>query len=87
MVPSPDRTEEPTQLDQIMIMLTKMRTDLNEVKVRVIWLEDKKSPGGSPRSKVSSSLIVDVVSTETNETTTPDRGEQVFDKGLLTGFS
>ena len=44
--------------------LNEVKQDLNEVKQRVTRLEEKKSPGRSPRDKVSSSLFVDVVNTE-----------------------
>jgi len=65
------QSNSPDKMDKMMSMLMnvnenvlKLSTDLNEVKQIVTWLEDKKSPGGSPRDKVSSSLFVDVVTTE-----------------------
>jgi len=65
------QSNSPDKMDQMMAMLVSMnenlnevKQDMNEVKQRVTWLEDKKSPGGSPRDKVSSSLFVDVVTTE-----------------------
>ena len=57
-----------TQLDLMLEMLVKMKSDMKanqeELNLRLTRLEEKKSPGGSPRDKVSSSLFVDVVNTE-----------------------
>ena len=58
------QSNSPDKMDQMMAMLVNMNENLNEVKQRVTWLEEKKSPGGSPREKVSSSLLVDVVNAE-----------------------
>ena len=121
-----------TQLDLMVEMLTDMKANQEEVNLRLTRLEEKD--GKSPRDKVSSSLFVDVVttewdqagrsithstpgppsldsegrrqrdevytkggqrtdteeslkveSTETEVAYLPFRGEQVYDKGLLTG--
>ena len=59
-----DMNEVKQDMNEVKQDMNEVKQDMNEVKQRVTWLEDKKSPGGSPRDKVSSSLFVDVVTTE-----------------------
>ena len=61
---TPEKPDLSTLMDQMVRMLVGISTYLNELKTRVTWLEEKKSPGGSPQGKASSALLVDVVNSE-----------------------